>query len=111
VLAERHRALDVDRSADEALDQAAGLIDTLLEEAGVDRGDVAGVGMGLPGPIDRRTGIVGSSVILPGWVGLRPADELERRLDLPVEVDNDANLGALAEVGFGAARGPRTSST
>jgi len=107
VLAEGHRALDVDRSAGEALDQAAGLVDALLKEAGVDRADVAGVGMGLPGPIDRRTGVVGSSVILPGWAGLRPADELERRLDLAVEVDNDANLGALAEVVFGAARGAR----
>ena len=105
VLAEEHRALDVDRSAGEALDQAAGLIDALLEEAGVDRADVAGVGMGLPGPIDRQTGEVGSSVILPGWAGLRPADELQRRLELPVEVDNDANLGVLAEVVFGSARG------
>jgi predicted NBD/HSP70 family sugar kinase len=105
VLAEGHRAVDVDRSAAEALDEATGLIDALLKDARVEREDVVGVGMGLPGPIDRRTGVVGSSVILPGWAGLRPADELQRRLHLPVEIDNDANLGALAEVLFGAARG------
>jgi predicted NBD/HSP70 family sugar kinase len=61
--------------------------------------------MGLPGPVDVRTGTVGSSVILPGWAGLRAGAELARRLELPVEVDNDANLGARAEVAYGAGRG------
>ena len=46
-------------------------------------------------------------MILPGWAGLRPAAELERRVGIHVDVDNDANLGALAEIAFGAARGAR----
>ena len=61
-------------------------------------------GWALSGPIDldrhRRP-----TVILPDWAGLSAAEELARRLDLPVAVDNDANLGALAEVSFGAGRG------
>src|SRR5690349_12191749 len=61
--------------------------------------------MGLPGPIDRRTGTVGSSVIVQGWAGLNAAEELTRRIDFHVSVDNDANLGALAEVTLGAGRG------
>ena len=44
-------------------------------------------------------------MILPGWAGLNAADELSERLEMPVAVDNDANLGALAEVSFGAGRG------
>jgi predicted NBD/HSP70 family sugar kinase len=44
-------------------------------------------------------------VILPDWTGRHAGEELSRRLDLPVAVDNDANLGALAEVSLGAARG------
>ena len=56
-----------------------------------------GVGVGLPGPMHRATGIVGSSAILPGWVGVGAGEELRNRLGLPVLVDNDANLGALAE--------------
>jgi predicted NBD/HSP70 family sugar kinase len=59
----------------------------------------------MPGPLDRLSGTVGSSVILPGWAGLRPAHELHRLLDLPILVDNDANLGALAEHSVGAAFG------
>jgi predicted NBD/HSP70 family sugar kinase/biotin operon repressor len=105
VLAEHTVALDVDHSSTAALDTAAELAEELLEDAGVDRCRVLGAAMGLPGPIDRRTGTVGSRAILPDWVGMRPADELARRLELHVQVDNDANLGALAEVSFGAGRG------
>ena len=61
--------------------------------------------MGLPAPIDRATGSVQASSILPGWVGLDAAAEARHRLGMPVEVENDANLGALAELAWGAARG------
>jgi glucokinase-like ROK family protein len=105
VLAESWRELDVDHSADEGLDAAAELIDNVLEEAKVDRKGVIGVGMGLPGPINRATGAVGSSSILPAWVGVDAATEMERRLGLPVHVENDANLGALAEFVWGSGKG------
>lgn len=105
VLAEARRELDVDHSADEGLDAAAELVDEVLNEAKVDRNGVIGVGMGLPGPINRSTGAVGSSSILPGWVGVNASMEMERRLRLPVKVENDANLGALAEVVWGSGRG------
>jgi glucokinase-like ROK family protein len=105
VLAERHRELDVDRAAEVALSAAAEVVAEVLEESGIDRSRVVGVGMGLPGPVDRNTGTLGSSVILPSWAGLQPAKELERRLGLPINVDNDANLGALGELSAGAARG------
>jgi len=80
------------------------MVEEVLRDTGVGRDQLIGAGMGLPGPIDRVTGTVESSVILPGWVGLQPAYELATRLDLHVEVDNDANLGALSELLFGAAR-------
>jgi predicted NBD/HSP70 family sugar kinase len=63
--------------------------------------------MGVPGPIDHRTGLVGSSSILPGWVGIRAEQEMSRRLGLPIELDNDANLGALGELAYGAGIGAR----
>ena len=105
VLAEAWRELDVDHSAEEGLDAAAKLVDKVLKEAKVDRKGVIGVGMGLPGPINMATGAVGSSSILPGWVGVNAALEMERRLGLPVRVENDANLGALAEFVWGSGRG------
>jgi predicted NBD/HSP70 family sugar kinase len=105
VLAEAGRELDVDHSAQEGLDAAAELVDEVLAEAGVERDCVLGVGMGVPGPISSATGSVGSSSILPGWVGVDAAAEMERRLRFPVHVENDANLGALAEFVWGAGRG------
>src|SRR6185369_1346278 len=102
VLAERKLELDVDHSQAAAFDAAVALVDVVLREAGHARSDVIGVGMGISGPVD-LSGTVGHTVILPDWTGLNAGAELSRRLDLPVTVDNDANLGALAEVALGAA--------
>lgn len=104
VLAERTVALNVDYSPHRALDTAAGLVHELLAEVGVGLADVAGIGVGVPGPVDWRTGTT-SSAVLPGWRGLAPAAELERRIGTAVQVDNDAFLGALGELRYGAARG------
>jgi predicted NBD/HSP70 family sugar kinase len=104
VLAERSVELDVDHSASAALETGVDLVDAVLGDAGLSRRDVIGVGMGLSGPID-LAGRVGRTVILPDWVGMSAAEEFQRRLGLHVTVDNDANLGALAEVRSGAGRG------
>ena len=105
VLAETWCEMDVDHSADQGLDTAAEFVERVLDEAGAERERVIGVGMGLPAPIDRATGSVQASSILPGWVGVDAAAEAGSRLGLPVEVENDANLGALAELVWGAAKG------
>jgi len=105
VLAERRVELDIDQAAGFALNKTVELVDQALKDAGRERSQVIGAGLGVPGPIDRRTGTVGSTAIMPDWVGLEPAAELSARLEVRVEVENDANLGALAEVSFGAGRG------
>ncbi|HYW22611.1 MAG TPA: ROK family transcriptional regulator [Terriglobales bacterium] len=105
VLAERDRSLQVDPDAKASLDLAAELVDEVLSEACVPRSSVLDVGMGVPGPVDRVRGAVGSATVLAGWIGVRAAEELSARLGLPVEMDNDANLGALAEHTLGAGRG------
>jgi predicted NBD/HSP70 family sugar kinase len=108
LLAERRLLLDTDHdAAQDGLDAAANLVDEALTDAGVERARVVGAGMGLPGPIEQPSGVVGSPAILPGWVGVPAAAEMRRRLELPIAVDNDANLGALAEAAFGAARDAR----
>jgi glucokinase-like ROK family protein len=105
VLAEAARNIDVDHSAAEGLDAAADLVDDVLKRAGAQRKQVLGVGMGVPGPINRATGAVGSSAILPSWVGVDAAAEMTKRLRMPVHVENDANLGALAEYVWGSGKG------
>lgn len=107
VLEESWRDLDVDSSASEGLDVATELVEEALDQAGVERDQVLGVGMGVPGPITSGNGTVGSTSILPGWVGVKAASAMSERLGMPVRVENDANLGALAELVWGAGRGAR----
>jgi predicted NBD/HSP70 family sugar kinase len=104
VLAERRCDLDVNHHAREALDTSARMVAEVLAEAHVERKSVVGAGIGIPGPVDRAKGAVGSASILPGWIGLRIESEMQERLGIPVEIENDANLGALAELTWGAGR-------
>ncbi|RLV09891.1 transcriptional regulator [Streptomyces griseocarneus] len=105
VLAEDAEPLDVDASAAQGFDRAEHLVKRLIAEAGIDTAKIVGVGLGVPGPLDMASGTLGSTAILPGWAGTNPRDELASRLSVPVYVDNDANLGALGELVWGAGRG------
>jgi predicted NBD/HSP70 family sugar kinase len=105
VLAERHAQLDADLPAAEAIALATRLVGEVLDEAGARSDEIAGVGMGLPGPVHRPSGELGDSTILPGWVGVRAAEAMTEALGHPVEVENDASLGALSEWMWGAGRG------
>lgn len=106
VLAEEQVALDPGYDVLGAVGEASALLDRMLTAGGHDRESVLAVGVGIPGPIDRRTGTVLQGAILPEWVGITRR-ELEDVFGFPVVVDNDANLGALAEVTWGANRGER----
>jgi predicted NBD/HSP70 family sugar kinase len=104
VLAERRCDLDVSHDAKAALDTATRMVDEVLTEARVERKSVIGAGIGIPGPLDRALGAAGSATILPGWTGIRIRSDMRDRLAMPVEIENDANLGALAELTWGAGR-------
>ena len=97
--------------AEEGIEAAVALVDRLLAQSGLPRCAAVGAGVGIPGPIDRRTGTVAQGAILPEWVGINILQRLEDALKMPVFVDNDANLGALAEVTWGRTAGPTTCSS
>jgi len=105
IIAERHQRLDDDLPAGEAIALATRLVDEVLAEGGAASTEIVGVGMGLPGPVHRPSGEPGDSTILPGWVGVRAAEAMTAALGHPVEVENDASLGALSEWMWGAGRG------
>jgi predicted NBD/HSP70 family sugar kinase len=96
---------DVDHDAQAGLEAAAELVSGLLATSDVDSERVLGAGVALSGPIDRRSGRLRSTTILPSWIDIDVAAWLSDRLGVPVEVENDANLGALAESVLGAGRG------
>jgi predicted NBD/HSP70 family sugar kinase/biotin operon repressor len=104
VLAEDVEPVDVDDHGSATLDRAARMVRAMARSTGQELAGLRGIGLCVPGPIDRRSARIRSGV-LPGWHDLVPAEELQDRLGIPVAVDNDANLGALAELHHGAARG------
>jgi predicted NBD/HSP70 family sugar kinase len=107
LLAERRTRLDSGHPSAEGLDAAADLLTEVLADAGADRRSLRCLGMGLPAPL--TDGVVRSSAILPGWVGVNALDAARRRFGLEVHAENDANLGALAEHRQGVARGHANS--
>ena len=84
---------------------AADLMHLVVAEAELDPSQILGVGMALAGPLDHATGRPNPSSISPSWVGVDAAREMQRHVGHIVHIDNDANLGALAESMWGAGRG------
>ncbi|MBI2093877.1 MAG: ROK family protein [Candidatus Omnitrophica bacterium] len=82
-------------------------VKTLCRLSGLRRSQIAGMGLGAPGPVDGARGIVRFLVNVPGWRNVPLASQLQRRLKFRCLIDNDANLFALAEWRYGAARNCR----
>jgi len=74
----------------------------LLEEAG---GGLSAIGISIGGPLDHESGTVINFPHLPGWRDILLRQILSSHLGAPALLDNDANLGALAEHRWGAGRG------
>lgn len=81
----------------------ASLVEKLLETTGVAKENVLGVGMGSPGMIDSKKGVVVFSGNLH-WSHFPLAEETQKLLNLPVKVANDANVAALGETKFGCGK-------
>ncbi len=109
VVAEQTLPLPHEHRVDTSLDRAALLIADLLERVGSSLEEVVGIGVGVPAPVDAATGMISVRGIMRGWDEVHVAHVLSKRLARPVFVDNDANLGALAESALGASRGYRDS--
>ncbi|WJH37395.1 ROK family protein [Paenibacillus sp. CC-CFT747] len=78
------------------------LIGELIEQAG----PVEAIGIASAGSIDREAGVVlFATSNLPGWTGVRLADEIQGTFGLPVFIDNDVNAAAQGEGWLGAAAG------
>ena len=71
------------------------------------KGDIAGIGISSPGPLNPMTGVIIAPPNLPGWHDVPLADIINSEFELPVYIGNDANVAALAEASKGAAQGYR----
>lgn len=88
------RTMDIDLT-DGPVRTLEAVAEVLIDLAGEQK--LHAVGVGLPGPVDVTTGSVDQPSRMPGWPGFQVGKHLRERLDVPVAVDNDANLAALGE--------------
>jgi glucokinase len=77
----------------------------VMIQAGVATSQVTAIGIGAPGPIDVKAGLVTSPPNLPGWRNVPLKKLVEEVLGIPAFLENDANAAVLGEHLFGAGRG------
>ena len=80
------------------------LLQRLLDEFGLERNRIVGIGIGAPGPLSTSTGVILSPPNFGGWRDVPVQQLVEEQFQLPVWIDNDANACALAEAWFGEGR-------
>ncbi|MCL7970544.1 MAG: ROK family transcriptional regulator [marine benthic group bacterium] len=105
VLAWKHAQHEVRSDPEGTRRVIAELSDGCLAQWGGGTGRLVGVGIAVPSPVNPAQPRILSEVALPAWRGHDWLDDLQVRYGVPVLVDNDANLGALAERWWGAGLG------
>ena len=94
-----------DKGREVSLLQVYRSVEEVLEESGIERSELAGIGVCAPGPLDPLKGMVHNPPNLKGWKELPLAELLRKKFRVPVKLENDANAAGIAELKWGAARG------
>jgi glucokinase len=98
---------DPELEPDEMLDEMCTHIDTLLRSNSLKRSNLMGVGAAFPSHIDFDKGLVITTSSLPKWDNVPVKKLFSEKLGTTVEIDNDANVAAIAEHLFGAGKGTK----
>ncbi|MDD5680134.1 MAG: ROK family protein [Candidatus Omnitrophica bacterium] len=77
----------------------------IIEKNKIRKHDILGLGIGLPGLVDFKKGLVFCLTNVPGWKNVALKKILEGETGLPVFVDNDVKVMAMGELRFGAGKG------
>jgi predicted NBD/HSP70 family sugar kinase len=85
-----------------ALDKMITAVRSMLDADGVQPSQLLGIGVAVPSPVDSKRPGELLPLLVPKWQGYNIASHLEQNFSCPVFVDNDANLGALAELWWAA---------
>lgn len=104
IVCEGHRPSLTQEGSSAVLARMGDLINELAKKSPA---PVVGVGVGSPGPLSCRLGVVHTSPNLPGWNEVPVRKILKERTGFDVALDNDANCAALGESLYGIARGCR----
>ncbi len=104
-LGESRRPTPTSGGPQDVADEMAAALREAAEGAGIETSALAGTGVGSPGKVDEKTGVVSGARNLPGWEGSFPlADALAKALGAEVRVGNDVQVATEAEFHLGAGR-------
>jgi glucokinase len=94
-----------DPTPDHVIPRICNAIRQVIKEADTSLENILGIGIGIAGELDSRTGVVFSSPNLSEWNQIPLRQILEQQFNIPIHVENDANAAALAEYKLGAGHG------
>jgi glucokinase len=89
------------RSKEKLIQAIISSINSIIKENKLKKKVILGIGLGLPGPVDEKQGIVHFFPNIPGWKEVKLKSILEKKMGLAVFIDNDAKLMTLAEYRLG----------
>ena len=95
---------------DKTMERIWGVIQELAKEANINIKNVKGIGMGIPGPVEDQS-IVAFFANFPWGTNVNVKEKLEKITGIETKLDNDANIIALGEAKYGAAKGSKSSVT
>lgn len=96
------------KGKDSMIERLVRMLEDTAKKYGTRLEKVEGIGVGFPGPLDAKKGVVFSPPNLVGWLYVPLKDILEKKLGRPVVIENDANAAALGEYWKGAGRGAKS---
>lgn len=94
---------DLTISPEKMIERICETINNVMDQSQIAKADIVGIGIGAPGPLDSKAGVITCPPNLKSWIDIPIKKLVEARLSIPVTLENDANAAALAEKWVGAA--------
>jgi glucokinase-like ROK family protein len=107
IIEEIEQPFKISNGPERCLKEASLALQAVMEKCGIDIKDLSAIGISVPGPVITDAGMVMAPPIMPGWDRFPIRDTLEAKWNVPVTLNNDADLGALGEWAYGAGRGEK----
>lgn len=104
VLSQKTVPTNAKEGEEAVMERIVSIISDVLAESGKANNEVKAIGIGIPGPIDAKRGLILETPNLP-FKNFDLVSPLMREFNIPVYLDNDANVAAIGEYVFGAGKG------
>ncbi len=107
VLVSKRQSVHLEDGKNAVIDQMTALVEKTVQEAGIDRKKILGLGLAVPGPCDYEKGIMINPPNFPQWIDVPIRSILSERLQMPVYTSKETSCAALSEFWFSDAAGTK----